>query len=763
MNLSRCSLPSLIRHLLPFTLSLLVYASGHSSDSVEQDEHPQNPSDSILFSSKEIKQFRATASQVTIIRDNWGVPHIYAATDQQCAFGLMYAQCEDNFWQVEETMIRQLGRAAELYGESELGNDIQVALFECVQRAKAAYQNASAIIRSSCIAAANGINFYIYSNPSKLRLLTRYEPWFFLLPSPDMPGHGITRNEIRNALPGLPPSNRSAEGEEDFLIQQNGSNALAIAAAKAIDAKSILVINPHVGFFGDGQRYEAHLVSRQGMNVSGFAILGTFYIWSGFTERTAWAHTNTGADYQDVYLEKPDLSDSSAYTYNGSSRKLVSWQDSIHYRSGDSLAYKVFNFRKTHHGPVVAIKDGSPVTTRSVLDDDPAGYILQSLRMCKARSLKEFEQAMSLCQLATNTMYSDRNGNIAYWHGSRIPVRDTSFDWTQPVDGSIQQTEWKGYHTSQQTIHYINPASGFLQNCNSTPFLAVGETASKDPSLFPTYMGDDEQTLRSQEMLYRISLKDRLSAQDVASVITSRNLPLMRNWLDQIIVDYKRTADEQPGIKPLLETVVDTLSKWNYQYSPGSTATTLAFDWYTEYASWLRRQSMSRREMIDRNVSPVLMTPPGVATQFLVAAVKDLTQLYGTPFVEWQSVCRLQRVHTSGKEKFDDSKPSIPVNAAPGNMGSLFAFNLRFDPASKKGYGASGNTYVAIVAFGKKLNAKSIVTFGQSSDSLSAHYFDQATLYAKGSFKEALYYKKDILRNAEVIYHPGEHANMIEK
>lgn len=756
MNLSRSSNSSLVIYLLLLTFTLLVYATGYSNDYAEQSRQPQNPSDSISFSTKEIAQFKSIASQITIIRDKWGVPHIYAATDQQCAFGLMYAQCEDNFWQVEETMMRQLGRAAELYGEADLSNDALVGLFDCVNRAKTAFKNADAVIKSTCIAAATGINYYISLHPSEIRLIARYEPWFFLLPALDMPGHGVTRNEIRNALPGLPVPIRPGEGEEDFLTEQSGSNALAIGASKAIDAKSILVINPHVGFFGDGQRYEAHLISKQGMNVSGFAILGTFYIWSGFTESIAWAHTNTGADYQDVYLEKPDPSDTTVYLYDGSSRKLVSWQDSIYYRSGDQLAYKVFTFHKTHHGPVIAIKDGAPVTVRSVLDDDPAGYIVQSLRMCKARTLKEFQQAMSLCQLATNTMYSDRAGNIAYWHGSRIPVRDTSFDWQQPVDGSTSQTEWKGYHSSQQTIHYINPASGFLQNCNSTPFLAAGETVTKDPSQFPTYMGDDEQTLRSQEMLYSLALKNKFSSQDIASVITSKNLPIMRNWLEQIIVDYKRTADQQPDIKRLLEPVIDTLSKWNCQYGLTSTATTLAFDWYTEYASWLRRQNMSRNEMINATVSPVLMTPPGVATQFLIAAVKDLTQLYGTPFVEWQSVCRLQRVHTSGKEKFDDNKPSIPVNAAPGNMGSLFAFNLRFDPASKKGYGASGNTYVAIVSFGKKLNARSIVTFGQSSDSLSPHYFDQAPLYANGTFKDAWYYKKDVLRNAEITYHPGE-------
>lgn len=229
----------------------------------------------------------------------------------------------------------------------------------------------------------------------------------------------------------------------------------------------------------------------------------------------------------------------------------------------------------------------------------------------------------------------------------------------------------------------------------------------------------------------------------------------MRNWLDQIIADYRNTSAQQPEIKALLETVIDTLDKWNYRYGANSTATTLAFAWHTEFMSWLRKQNLGRDTMTEYANGAVLRTPPGIATQFLITAVKDLIHLYGTPFVEWQQVSRLQRVHTSGKEKFDDTAFSLPVTAAPGIMGSLFAFNLRFNPDAKKGYGVSGNTYTAIVSFGKKLKARSIVTFGQNSDPSSPHYFDQAPLYAAGSFKEVLYYKKDVMKNAEAVYHPG--------
>lgn len=699
----------------------------------------------ILFSSSVYAQDNATmASGITIVRDNWGVPHIYGKTDQHCAFGMMYAQCEDNFWQLEETMIRQLGRAAEVYGEDELNYDAAVALYESVKNAKTAYAAADPLVRSLCVAAAAGINFYISSNPSvQPRLLKEYEPWFFLLAEPPS-GRSIRRNE------------RPAEGDDwDSWMnnQTSGSNALAISSPKTKRDRSILVINPHINFFGIGQRYEAHLISEEGLNASGFAIFGTFYIWSGFNDKIAWAHTNTGSDFADTYIEQPDPADSTRYKYNNGYRELVTWQDTIAYRSGEQMAHRVFTFQKTHHGPVAAVRDSFLLVNRSALDD-PAGYILQSFRMAKAKTLEQFTSAMSLCTLTTNTMYADAKGNIAYWHGNRVPVRDTSFNWQSPVDGSLLQTEWKGYHKLDEIVHFVNPSSNYLQNCNSTPSLAAG--AGIDPPPYPSYMGYDEQTLRAQEMLLQLSLKNRFAVGDVAKAITSKNLPAMRNWLSQIIDDYKKTAALQPEIKTLLTPVIDTLSAWNYQYDLHSTATTLAFAWHTEYLTWLRSLAIGRAIQTEYNISPILPTPPGVSTQLLITAVKDLIRLYGTPFVQWQEVCRLQRVHTSGQEKFDDNKPSIPVNAAPGIMGSLFAYNLRFANGAKRGYGVSGNTYVAIVAFGKKMRARSVVTFGQNSDPLSKHYFDQAPLYAKGDFKDAWYYKRDVMKHAEAVYQPGK-------
>lgn len=246
------------------------------------------------FNDEEINLWKQQVKLVSIIRDNWGVPHIYGKTDADAVFGLMYSLCEDNYWQLEETFISALGRESEIYGESSLENDWNAALFRVCQEAKRMYAEADPLIKQLCDAASAGVNYYLYRNPGvERRLLQRYESWYFLLPASTSPtSHGITREEIQKVM----KSNivDDPEGIENQLIRkaENGSNMIAIAPSKSISGNSMLLINPHVSFFGNGQRYECHLISKQGLNVSGFAMFGNFWIWSGFNSDIGWSHTN---------------------------------------------------------------------------------------------------------------------------------------------------------------------------------------------------------------------------------------------------------------------------------------------------------------------------------------------------------------------------------------------------------------------------------------------------------------------------------------
>ena len=711
-------------------------------------------------SKNDLQYSKQAAGRITIVRDNWGVPHIYGNTDADCAFGLMYAECEDNYWQIEETFIRTLGRSSEVYGEKSLEGDASIALFECVKKGKQLYANAGPLLRSLCDAGAAAINYYLYKHPAEeQRLLHHYQPWFFLVSSPASPvSHGINRNELKNNF--ATADNGPGQGRDEWLQQkESGSNTMALAPSKTRTGNSMLLINPHVSFFGDGQRYEAHLISRQGLNVSGFAMLGNFYIWSGFNSNAGWSHTNTASDYEDVYLEHFNhASDPTLYQYGNGYKKEIRWQDTLLYKDGDELKKKIFVFRKTHHGPIVAKQDSLWVTVKNA-SDNAGTYILQSWLMCKARNSKEFTAAMNRVQLTTNTSYADRFGNIAYWHGNAIPRRNAGYNWRLPVDGSDTGTDWHGMHTASEIIHILNPSSGWIENCNTSPYEAAGASSPKKEN-YPAYMSYEEENFRSEEAKQLLSSVKKISYLDFQKLVVSNHLPMMADWLPQIMKAYIKEVSKNPTLKTQLAEVMDTLGNWDCRYSVNSCATTIAVAFYYAYADWARLQDRETARLQAGRVnrfSPLFTVPDSIAVQLLQKAKEDLVATYGRTFIPWGEVNRLQRIQSGGTlEKFDDNKPSLPVAAVPGMMGSLFAFNTRTDPGQKKLYGISGSSYVAVVEFGKKIKAMSVHYFGQSAHPGSAHYFDQAPLYAQAQFKDAFFYRKDVLAHMQRRYHPGE-------
>lgn len=357
------------------------------------------------------------ARSVTVHRDGWGVPHIYGPSDASVVFGLMYAQAEDNFWQLEETFIRDLGRAAEVHGPSRLRDDLMVRLFESERLAKEEMERAAPASRALYEAFAAGLNWYLHRHPEvKPRLIARFEPWHILAlhnSPPSLARLGIRHAEIAAAYPGI-----GAAAPPEAEAQDEGSNMWAVAPARSASGRALLLINPHVGFFGGGQRYEAHLRSGQGLNVAGFAILGTPYIRSGHNERLGWSHTNNYADVVDVYSETFD--DTLTYRYGQGRRQAAAWTTEIRVKTDAGFETRRFTLRKTHHGPIVAVRDGHPLAVRR---HAPNGLLEQRWAMARARSLAEFKAA---------------------WRASRSPAPIRSTPTAPATSSTCMATPYRG-------------------------------------------------------------------------------------------------------------------------------------------------------------------------------------------------------------------------------------------------------------------------------------------------------------------------------
>ncbi len=694
------------------------------------------------------------ARAVTIYRDNFGVPHIFGQTDASVVFGLMYAQCEDNFWQLETDLIRALGRQAEAEGERGLTNDLSYRAFETERLSKAELAALSAADRALCAAWAEGLNYFLDTHPeAKPRLLTHFEAWQLLALARSgrrsFGNLGLRPDEVRFGVRIDVAATEGREGKEvdlsvlhDWFANPSeepleGSNMWAVAPRKSASGNALLLINPHVGFFGGGQRYEAHLHSAQGLNVYGFAILTTPYIRSGFNQYLGWSHTNNNADVADGYLETfDDPQQPLHYRYGNGYRTAIEWTDEVRVKTDSGVEVRRYRFRKTHHGPIVGMHEGKQVAAR-IAKLVEGGEVAQRFAMNRAKSWADFKTALQQVALTgSNTIYADRAGNIFYVHGNAVPKRDAKFDWTKLVDGSDPATEWLGYHRLDELPQLLNPKTSWLQNCNSTPFLTTAEGNPRKEE-FPGYLAPENDTARARSSRRLLAGREKFSFGDWVQAATDTTPDDWQKEVATLSERWEQMKNENEARAEAIKPMWLELKAWDGVVKTNSVGATL-------YLLWLEKRAGGRGEPRLDDLSA------------FEKAIADLEAQFNTWQVEWGEINRLQRVHTNGQEPFSDAKKSWPVKGGPGSAGIVFTYNTRSEKGQQRRYGISGNTFVAVVEFGKRLRAQSVLVFGQSADPNSPHHTDQAALYAQGKFKPVSFTLPEIKTNLERAYHPGE-------
>lgn len=707
---------------------------------------------SFCYAQPELKRLKARAQKVTVIRDNWGVPHIYGRTDADVVFGLLYAQCEDDFARVEWNYIDALGRTAEVEGETALYWDLRSRMYHDTTKAKEMYQKSKPAMRKLMDAFADGVNYYLLTHPEvKPKLLKKFQPWMPLLFSEGSIGGDLTNislNDLKSfyedARPGLPPFTEMPEPK--------GSNGFAIAPSKTENGHALLLINPHTSFYF---RSEVQMVSDEGLNAYGAVTWGQFFVYQGFNQNCGWMHTSTFADAVDEFLETVSAKgDKFFYKHDKKWKEIKQEKVSIKYKSGNGTQTKDFTIYRTHHGPVIADVDGKWKTIAMM--DNPVNALEQSFMRTKASGYDSYKKVMELMgNSSNNTVFADNKGNIAYWHGNFVPKR-VDADWNNPVDGSIN--DWQGIHKIDEIIQIKNPANGWIQNCNSTPFTASADNSPKKES-YPAYMAPDGQNYRAVNADRVLRRESKFTIDKLIAAAYDPQLTAFEKMLPSLFVAYDAVTDST--MKRKLREPMDVLKKWNKQYGTSSVATTLATSWARKMQGLTK---IDPRIMASHKGDQVFVIDMMIATtsadqkiQALSDAMDELSLNFGTWNTPWGEINRFQRPTGDIRaEIFDDSKPSLPIAQTSSFYGSLAAFGARTYPGTKKMYGNVGNGFVAVVEFGPRIRAKSIVTGGSSADPSSKHFNDQATMYANGQFKDVLFYKEDVLKNSEKSYHPGE-------
>lgn len=694
------------------------------------------------------------AQSVTITRDDWGIPHISGKTDADAVFGLLYAQAEDDFNRVETNYFNALGRAAEWEGEGAIYRDLRMRLINNPDSLKALYSRGPRWLQSVMNAYADGLNYYLYKHPEvKPKVIARFEPWMPLAFSDGSIGPDIESVNLTQlaAFYGGPQNVSAANAIESN--PDRGSNGAAIAPSNTLSHHALLLINPHTSFFF---RAEVQVTSQEGLNDYGAVTWGQFFVYQGFNDRAGWMHSSTGADNIDEYLETMSKrGDHFVYRYGNAERPVLDEKAVVRYKTPQGMSQKDFTILRTHHGPIVREMNGKWVSVR--LMQRPMDALIQSFTRMKARDLKSFRQTLELhTNSSNNTTFADANGDIAYFHSNFIPRRDTSFDWTRPVDGSDPRTEWHGVLSVDESPNAINPPNGWVFNSNNWPWSAAGPNSPKR-SDFPVYVElSKEESPRGRHALKVLADKKDFTIASLISAAYDSWLPSFARMIPGLLKSYDNLRESDP-LRVSLAAPITALRTWDYRWATNSIPTSLAVFWGEDLLS--RVGAEARGAAMSAETYVIDRATDGERLQSLVAATTKLNQDFGSWQTPWGEINRFQRITDDIAPKFDDSAPSIPVPFTSSRWGSLASFAARAYPGTKKWYGTSGNSFVAVVEFGDSVRARAITAGGESGNPSSPHFNDEAQRYSTGNLRDVYFYPSQLKGHIERVYHPGARDN----
>ncbi len=740
----------------------------------------------------DLTRWQAQAANVTIFRDDFGIPHIYGKTDADAVFGMLYAQCEDDFNRVERNYIQAIGRLAEVEGEKELYSDLRAKLFMTAEEAKANYEKSPDWLKKLCNAFADGVNYYLHTHPEvKPKLLTHFEPWYPMYFSEGSIGADIEQipTERIKAMYEEQEGNTDCQsvlseessswalgsaGSTDWQSvlherddEPRGSNGFALSGKMTASGHAMLLINPHTSFYF---RPEIHVVSEEGLNAYGAVTWGQFFVYQGFNEKTGWMHTSSYTDVMDEFLETVTKENGKyVYQYGKEKRPVIAKQVSLKYKDGEGMKERKFPIYRTHHGPIthkIAAKDAAPFIPNPspLIPDywvstammwDPVKALTQSFTRTKLNNHKEFREMMDIrTNSSNNTVFADAEGNIAYYHGNFVPKRDTSFDFSKPVDGSNPATDWQGLHDVDDCIVVVNPPNGWLQNCNSTPFTCAGENSPK-PEEYPVYMRLPEENFRGVHAVRLLKERRYFTLDKLIETAYDPQLPGFEKLIPGLIAAYDKAPQKDASISQEIEV----LRKWDFRVSKESVAMTLAHYYGTHYEKHGKMPNNVDYEYLGDMATINYFgtsSPPAERLAIFKESVAKLKADFGRWDVPWGEVNRFQRLTGNIEQPFDDSKPSLACGLASAKWGALASYGARQHNGTKRIYGTSGNSFVAVVEFGPKLKAKSLLAGGESGDPKSPHFYDQAQRYVDVQFKDVAFYREDVEKRAKKKYSPGK-------
>jgi acyl-homoserine-lactone acylase len=724
----------------------------------------------------ELTRLKSEAARVTIVRDDWGVAHVHGTTDADAVFGMIYAQAEDDFPRIEANYLTALGRTAEADGEGAIWQDLRARLYVSEPELKADYERSPAPMQKLMDAWADGLNCFLATHPEvKPRVLKHFEPWMALSFTEGSIGGDIERIDLdqlrafysSNRHPGLEPGStfswNSGQGrwmpgqarhdDEEVAVdrERQGSNGIAIAPGLTTNGASLLLINPHTSWYF---RSELQMSSDEGLDVYGAATWGQFFIYQGFNLHAGWMHTSSGVDNVDEFAETLEKRGKmSCYRYGSECRPLSTRPVTIRYRlANGKLGSRTFVSYRTHHGPIIRSENGRWIAFSMM--DRPVEALQQSFLRTKATDFASYIKIAELKANSSNdTIFADDKGEIAYLHPQFVPARDDRFDYTKPVDGSDPLTDWGALHRISTLPNSINPPNGWVQNTNTWPYRAAG-AFSPNPAYFPKYMDMYGENYRGLHALKLLTGSRGWTLDKLRAAAFDSYQPGFAELIPALVRDYDALPKADARRAALAEPIA-VLRAWDFRWSADSVPETLAMVWGLKLKAALHAPPSEPTNKVMMRLAHD--TSPDLKLKVFQETIAALQREFDRWQVPWGELNRFQRISNAiVNPAFSDAAPSIPVPFAEGNFGSLASIRSAPKPGTERWYGDYGNSFVAVVEFGKRVRARAVMAGGESGHPDSPHFADQAQRYESGELRDVYFWPDQLNGHIERTYHPGE-------
>jgi acyl-homoserine-lactone acylase len=701
----------------------------------------------------ETARWQREAAAVSVTRDDWGIAHIHGKTDADAVFGMIYAQAEDDFNRIEANYLIALGRTAEARqdqggGEGAIWGDLRQRLYVDPAALQRQYKASPAWLRALMDAWADGLNFYLLKHPQvRPKVLARFEPWMALSFSEGSIGGDIEKIDPAELARFYGDTARMVAAAEPGDHDPRGSNGIAIAPQNTANGRALLLINPHTSHYF---RAEQQVSSDAGLNAYGASTWGQFFIYQGWNVETGWMHTSTGADNVDEFAEIVVEQGGRKFTRHGAALEpLVAVPVTLRYRRPDgTLASRSFTTWRSIHGPIVRADGGKWIAVSLMWK--PVEALEQSFLRTRQRDLASYLKVAELkANSSNNTLFADRKGEIAYLHPQFMPRRNDRYDYTRPVDGSDKAADWQDLLPLDALPQALNPKSGWVYNSNNAPWGAAGPDSPKREA-FPRTMDLFGQNDRGRHATMLLTGRHDFTADGLRAAAFDPYLPFFARALPGLFAAYDALPPADPRRAALADQIA-LLRGWDFRWGAESEATSLAVFWADTLAAGLRPR------LLDREIPDAIVTtiPGDAKLAALASAAARLTRDFGSARVAWGSINRFQRLDDSIRPHFDDAQPSLPVPFTWALWGTLASSSAKAWPGTKKWYGSSGNSFVAVVEFGPRVEAWAITAGGESGDPASPHFADQAQRFVSGQLRKVYFWPDELVGHVERKYHPG--------